>query len=166
MELKKYRIIILLLPFIVISCRSTRNLVLNIPSDYPATAFLEDIKINKKSLSEKNIGKSGFISFYCKNIIAEEFIEIGYFDDTEYMYGFILQDGENSGEITFFDMDSWNLHWFWGPENQYYIHLSLVESLVRYYDLSISTEKVQKVFSIEKYRANQKWHKLKKKEIF
>ena len=49
---------------------------------------------------------------------------------------------------------------------QYYIHLSLVESLVRYYDLSISTEKVQKVFSIEKYRANQKWHKLKKKEIF
>ena len=166
MELKKYRIIILLLSFLVISCRSTRNLVLNIPPDYPATPFLEDIKINKKSLSEKNIGKSGFISFYCKNIITEEFIEIGYFDDAEYMYGFILQDGKDSGEITFFDMDSWNLHWFWGPENQYYIHLSLVESLVRYYDLSISTEKVQKVFSIEKYRANQKWHKLKKKEIF
>ena len=85
-----------MLPFLVISCRSTRNLVLNIPPDYPATPFLEDIKINKKSLSEKNIGKSGFISFYCKNIITEEFIEIGYFDDTEYMYGFILQDGENS----------------------------------------------------------------------
>lgn len=82
------------------------------------------------------------------------------------MYGFILQDGKNSGEITFFDMDSWNLHWFWGSENQYYIHLSLIDSLVRYYDLSISTEKAQKVFSIEKYRANQKWHKLKKKEIF
>lgn len=64
---------------------------------------------------------SGFTSWECQDYIygGKTLAEFGYFSINGTTYGFVLYNGGNEGEITYYKRAGLNLRWDWGEYGQY-----------------------------------------------
>jgi hypothetical protein len=80
------------------------------------------IILDNKTFSEEDVG--GFTSWYCYDFLHEEkgiLLEFGYFNYPEFnvIMGFVLYDGGNTGELTFYQRNGTDHKWDWGPNANY-----------------------------------------------
>lgn len=64
---------------------------------------------------------SGFTSWECEDFIygGKTLAEFGYFSINGTVYGFVLYNGGNEGEFTYYKRAGLNLRWDWGENGQY-----------------------------------------------
>ena len=105
------------------------------PSPEPRTLILGD-----ETFLEEDLG--GFTSWYCKDFINRDriIIEVGFFNDAPIKsLGFLLYDGGDIGEITFYRRMGLEHRWDWG-ENAAYSFVIKTDDTGLYYDFTTVSE--------------------------
>ena len=99
--------------------------------------FLFDSSSNESVTISNKDTDSGFTSWECKDFIygGKTLAEFGYFSLRGTVYGFVLYNGGNEGEITSYKRIGLNLRWDWGENRQYCFVLN-PDNTGLYYDFT------------------------------
>ncbi|PML94458.1 hypothetical protein [Vibrio breoganii] len=99
---------------LLVSCKTTTS----VSSSEPRIITLDGVEITEDFSGQ-------FVSWKCRDFVydTDTLVEVGYLSE-QLTAGFVLYDGGDSGELTYYERKGINHRWNWGGDNG--IHYSFV----------------------------------------
>lgn len=99
--------------------------------------YLFDSSSNESVTISNKDTDSGFTSWECQDYIygGKTLAEFGYFSINGTTYGFVLYNGGDEGEFTYYSRQGLNHRWDWGKNGQYSFVIT-PDGNGRYYDFT------------------------------
>ena len=124
-----YVVLIIAIFFNITSC-------LSVPMSENQTG-VRTLILGGKEVSSDIVGR--LISWYCKDYVREGqiLVEVGFFEKADCSsVGFVLYDGGNTGDFTYYERQGLEHHWSWGENYSQYRFVIKQDGTGLYYDFT------------------------------